>query len=118
MADKLARESDIGDNQKVRRSEVEKIRRLADIDLVMLISEIHDHGWPSARELLSLMPDPKDWAGYRHEARELLKLARQIREKQRDGADPPTNQEAAAPGRRGPGRRGHRPPLFPIVSVD
>lgn len=44
-------------NQKVTPTELSKIRRLADFDLVMLISEIHDHGWAMARKTLKLMPD-------------------------------------------------------------
>jgi hypothetical protein len=31
-------------NQNVTETELAKIRRLADFDLIMLISEIHEHG--------------------------------------------------------------------------
>jgi hypothetical protein len=44
-------------NQKILDSELSKIRKLDDFDLVMLISEIHDHGWPMARRTLEMMPD-------------------------------------------------------------
>jgi len=47
----------LGDNQKVTEAEMAKIRRLDDFDLKMLISEIHDHGWPVARKTLAMMPD-------------------------------------------------------------
>jgi hypothetical protein len=43
-------------NQQVTKSELHKIRLLDDFDLIMLISEIHDHGWPVARKTLALMP--------------------------------------------------------------
>jgi hypothetical protein len=43
-------------NQKVTAKELAKIRALADFDLTMLISEIHDHGWPVARKTLTMMP--------------------------------------------------------------
>jgi len=44
-------------NRQVYREELHKIRHLEDFDLVMLISEIHDHGWETARKTLSLMPE-------------------------------------------------------------
>jgi len=44
-------------NQKVTKEELAKIRRLSDFDLVMLISDIHDHDWPTARTTLAMMPD-------------------------------------------------------------
>ena len=43
-------------NRKVTRKELSKIRKLADFDLIMLISEIHDHGWETARRTLEMMP--------------------------------------------------------------
>ena len=43
-------------NQPVALVEIEKIRTLDDFDLAMLVSEIHDHGWPIARKTLALMP--------------------------------------------------------------
>ena len=45
-----------GSNQNVTQAEMVKIRSLADFDLVMLISEIHDHGWVTARQTLKWMP--------------------------------------------------------------
>jgi hypothetical protein len=44
-------------NQKVSTQELAKIRQLADFDLIMLISEIHDHGWGVARRTLAMMPE-------------------------------------------------------------
>ena len=43
-------------NQALTAAEITKIRRLTDFDLTMLISEIHDHGWPVARRTLAMMP--------------------------------------------------------------
>jgi hypothetical protein len=43
-------------NQKVTIKELAKIRKLADFELIMLISEIHDHGWNIARNTLRMMP--------------------------------------------------------------
>jgi hypothetical protein len=43
-------------NQKVTPDEIAKIRGLDDFDLIMLISEIHDHGWLMGRCTLSKMP--------------------------------------------------------------
>jgi len=45
----------LGDNQRISKSELDLIRRCCDFDLTMLISEIHDHGWPVARTLLPLI---------------------------------------------------------------
>ena len=50
----------VTDLQEVTRKEVEKIRGLDSFDLVMLISEIHDHGWKIARTTLKLMPDERN----------------------------------------------------------
>jgi hypothetical protein len=47
------------DNQQVTTTELAKIRNLDDFDLIMLISEIHDHGWPIARKTLAIMPEIK-----------------------------------------------------------
>ncbi len=44
-----------GMNQSITVEEGRKIRALGDFDLVMLISEIHDHSWPDARKILNLM---------------------------------------------------------------
>ncbi len=35
-----------GSNQKITAVELSQIRSLDDFDLKMLISEIHDYGWP------------------------------------------------------------------------
>jgi len=43
-------------NQEVTKQELAKIRSLDDFDLIMLISEIHDHGWTVARRTLAIMP--------------------------------------------------------------
>ena len=50
----------MNDNQEVSTEELAKIRKLEDFDLIMLISEIHDHGWEVARETLRMMP-PGNW---------------------------------------------------------
>jgi hypothetical protein len=42
-------------NQKITPEEILAIRRMGDFDLTMLISEIHDHGWPEARKLIPLI---------------------------------------------------------------
>lgn len=39
-------------NQRISSQELATIRSLDDFDLTMLISEIHDHGWPVADRLL------------------------------------------------------------------
>lgn len=43
------------DNIKIERLELDFIRSLKDFDLTMLLSEIHDHGWDQARELIPLI---------------------------------------------------------------
>lgn len=43
------------DNQDITQEELAYIRTLGDFDLTMLISEIHDHGWPMAKRLLVTM---------------------------------------------------------------
>ncbi len=42
----------MSNNQEINASELEAIRSLPDFDLTMLISEVHDHGWPAAQLLL------------------------------------------------------------------
>jgi len=42
-------------NQQISKEELAKIKCLDDFDLTMLISEVHDHGWPTARKTLELM---------------------------------------------------------------
>lgn len=44
-----------GDNQEFTQEELLLIRTLSDFDLKMLLSEIHDHGWPIARKLLPMI---------------------------------------------------------------
>lgn len=51
----------MSENRAVTKAQMAKIRRLEDFDLIMLISDIHDHGWEIAQETLALMP-PKDEA--------------------------------------------------------
>ena len=41
----------------VTKSQCDFIRSLEDFDLTMLISEIHEHGWKQARELLPLIKE-------------------------------------------------------------
>jgi hypothetical protein len=43
-------------NQRITPEQLTKIRVLDDFDLIMLISEIHDHGWHVASRTLSMMP--------------------------------------------------------------
>jgi hypothetical protein len=57
-------------NQRVTAEQLVAIRTiLDDFDLIMLISEIHDHGWPRAAKLLPEMIEaqrlhgPKDLKG-------------------------------------------------------
>ena len=42
-------------NQRISGDELRAIRGLSDFDLTMLISEIHDHGWPAAQRLLPMI---------------------------------------------------------------
>lgn len=43
-------------NQDISPEQLAKIRRLSDFDLIMLLSEIHDHGWEVASQTLEMMP--------------------------------------------------------------
>jgi hypothetical protein len=61
-------------NQRVTPKEIAKIRKLEDFDLIMLISEIHDHGWPMARATLCLMPPDPDEAAYKKRQQQWLHL--------------------------------------------
>ena len=45
-----------GVNQSVTKEELAQIRAFDDFDLIMLISEIHDHGWQRARRTMRFMP--------------------------------------------------------------
>ena len=40
---------------KRSRPDLQFIRALKDFDLIMLISEVHDHGWPMAKRTLDMM---------------------------------------------------------------
>ena len=42
----------LGENQKIKKKDLEFIRSLEDFDLIMLLPEIHDHGWPAAEKLI------------------------------------------------------------------
>jgi hypothetical protein len=44
-------------NIHILSSEISFIKKLPDYDFRMLLSEIHDHGWPMGRKLLPLMKD-------------------------------------------------------------
>ncbi len=46
-----------GDNQKIHPEVLDQIRKLGDFDLTMLLSEIHNHGWPKAQKILFFMKD-------------------------------------------------------------
>ena len=47
-------------NRRIAPRHLKKIRELADFDLIMLISDIHDHGWAAASRTLDLMPTRED----------------------------------------------------------
>lgn len=42
-------------NIKIDADTLSFIRKLDDFDLVMLLSEVNEHGWDKAKELISLM---------------------------------------------------------------
>jgi hypothetical protein len=42
------------ENIDITPEEIEQVRRLPDFDLTMILSEIHDHGWPMARRTLAM----------------------------------------------------------------
>jgi len=42
----------MNDNIDITKKELRDIRNLPDFDLTMILSEIHDHGWPLARKTL------------------------------------------------------------------
>ncbi len=44
-------------NIEISAAELLQIRSLPDFDLIMFLSEIHDHGWPIARKILPLIVD-------------------------------------------------------------
>lgn len=46
-------------NQQLTAGEISKIRLLGDLEIVMLVSDINDHGWEMARRTLRLMPISK-----------------------------------------------------------
>ena len=45
----------MSDNIDATAADLAFIRSLPDFDLIMLLSEINDHGWEEARKLLPLM---------------------------------------------------------------
>ena len=42
-------------NIEITADELGSVRSLTDFDLKMFLSEIHDHGWPMARNILPLI---------------------------------------------------------------
>ena len=44
-------------NQDISNKELKIIRKLGNFDLKMLLSEIHDHGWPEAKITLKFIVD-------------------------------------------------------------
>jgi hypothetical protein len=44
-----------GENLEIDVADLAFIRTLGDFDLTMLLSELHDHGWPFAARLMLLM---------------------------------------------------------------
>jgi len=42
-------------NIKITKEQLLFIRSLRDFDLIMFLSEIHDHGWPVAEKTLSMI---------------------------------------------------------------
>jgi hypothetical protein len=56
-------------NQEVSTKELAKIRKFEDFDLIMLISDIHDHGWEVARRTLRMMPPDAEMPPYTKKAR-------------------------------------------------
>lgn len=59
----FAKGSGVAGNQYVRLWQAEKIRTLDDFEIVMLISDVHDHGWNIASKTLELMP-VMDWRNH------------------------------------------------------
>ena len=41
------------ENIEITEQELKNLRSLADFDLTMILSDIHDHGWPLARKTLA-----------------------------------------------------------------
>lgn len=50
----------MSENQNITDAELLAIRTMSDFDLRMAISEIHDHGWESGRELIMLIVNKPD----------------------------------------------------------
>lgn len=46
---------ELGRNQDITPEELLQIHELDDFDLTMILSEIHDHGWPIARRTLQMV---------------------------------------------------------------
>ena len=47
-------------NLEISKLQLKAIRALKDFDLIMLISEVHDHGWDVAEKTLAMMPKAKE----------------------------------------------------------
>jgi hypothetical protein len=45
------------ENQQISKQQLDQIRRLSDFDLIMLLSEVNDHGWPAAAITLEVIMD-------------------------------------------------------------
>jgi hypothetical protein len=44
-------------NVTMSNSELESIKKMCDFDLIMLVSEINDHGWEVARRLIPMIQE-------------------------------------------------------------
>lgn len=63
-----------GNNRKVTKEQLDRIRSLDDFDLIMLISELHDFGWNVAARTLEMMPTPtRKKSELEHRIKELQK---------------------------------------------
>lgn len=47
----------MSENLDISTEDLSFIRSLADFDLIMLISEVHDHGWEMAEKTLGMMKE-------------------------------------------------------------
>lgn len=57
----------MSENIAITSAELAFIKSLSDFDLTMLLSEIHDHGWPQARQLLPMIKEAIEKHGDRRE---------------------------------------------------
>lgn len=46
-----------GKNIQITKEEIDFIKGLEDFDLKMLLSEIHEFGWPQTRKLIHIMAE-------------------------------------------------------------